>query len=143
LHCNCSNKQERCWCARHNGLGKRKSRNDQRPDYYHYFADGAQAFVLHGEYDETPEHEDDDNRLAMFAEISGCVGTTYVFRIQARHYTDKALCVQKTHRQHTYWSLTDAGRAKAKEVAFIIRERLEWIKQGLLPSSTRSWKVYV
>jgi hypothetical protein len=126
-----------------NGLGKRKSRNDQRPDYYHYFGDGAQAFVLHGEYDETQEHEDDDDRLAMFAEISSCVGSTYVFRVQAHHYTEQALCVQKTHKQHTYWCLTDTGKAKAREVAVVVRERLEWIKQGLAPSSTRSWKVYV
>jgi hypothetical protein len=125
-----------------NGLGKRKSRDDKRPDYYHYFADGEKAFVLHGEYDETPDHEDDDDRLAMFAEISSCVGATYVFRVQAHHHTDRAICEMKTHEQHTYWRLTDAGRQKAKEVAVVIRERLEWIKQGLAPNATRPWKVY-
>jgi hypothetical protein len=126
-----------------NGLGKRKSINDKRPDYYHYFADGSIKFGLHGEYDETPEHEDDDGRIGVFAEISDCVGTTYVFRVQAHHYTEAALCVQKTHKQHTYWVLTDAGKVKVEEVAVVVRERLEWIKQGLAPNTKRPWKVYL
>jgi hypothetical protein len=128
-----------------NGLGKRKNRNDKRPDYYHYFSDGqvTAAFALHGEYDETPDHEDDDDRLATFAEISKCIGRTYVFRVQAHHYTDRSLCISKTNKGHTYWTLTKAGVAKSLQVAEIIRERMTWIKQGLAPNSERPWKIQI
>jgi hypothetical protein len=125
-----------------NGLGKRKSRNDKRPDYYHYFSSGQEtiAFALHGEYDETPDHEDDDDRLATFAEIANCMGRTYIFRVQAHHHTEQALCIAKTTKGHTYWSLTPTGVAKAVQVAEMIRMRLEWIKQGLAPNRERPWK---
>jgi hypothetical protein len=128
-----------------NGLGKRKNRNDKRPDYYHYFSDGQEktAFALHGEYDETPNHEDDDDRVAAFAEISKCIGRTYMFRVQAHHYTEQALCIPKTNKEHTYWTLTPAGVEKALQVAEVIQERLTWIKQRLEPSSERPWKTWL
>ena len=126
-----------------NGLGKRKSREDKRPDYYHYFGDGDVAFVLHGEYDETADHEDNDDRLAEFAKTSDCVGSTYVFRVQGHHGTANAVCVRKTHKEHSYWCLTEHGKDIAKQTAAVIAERMEWIKNGLRPNSERIWKVYL
>jgi hypothetical protein len=125
-------------------LGKRKTLNDQRPDYYHSFISNGQTFSLHGEYDETDGHEDDDDRLGLLAEMGNSVGRTYVFRVQARHYTDAAVCKRRQHKDNTYYTLTEHGKMVAQQAAEIIRQRLAWIAQGLAPSGTeRPWKVYI
>jgi hypothetical protein len=63
--------------------GKQKSMEDSRPDYYHYFGhDKHGGFCLHGEYDETPDHEDCDDRLSVIAAAANVpLAKTFVFRV--------------------------------------------------------------
>jgi len=126
-------------------LGKRKSMSDPRPDYFHFFSDFITSLGLHGEYDETADHEDSDERLKVIAEASGCgQENVYVFRVMAHHNTLRALCTRYTvGKHHTYYKLTEEGKRVVLETALIVRERLTWIGQGLAPNKERPWKVYI
>jgi len=126
-------------------LGKRKRIHDPRPDYFHYFSDGSLELGLHGEYDEKPDHEDNEERLAAVADASGC-GTpnVYVFRVMAHHDTPRAVCKRfLLNRHYTYYKLTEEGTRVVEETAEIVRERLAWIRAGLAPNEDRPRKVYI
>jgi hypothetical protein len=120
--------------------GKRKRAQDERPDYFHCFG----TFALHGEFDETPEHEDCDERLARIAVQAGCGGRTYVFRVRGYIGTSRAVAVRRTTGCHVYYSLTEEGERVVRETAEVVRERLVWIDQGLVPDgSRRPAKTYI
>jgi hypothetical protein len=123
-------------------LGKRKSIHDLRPDYFHIFDIGNEKLALHGEYDERPCHENDDDRLNTIAEISGCgVNNTYVFRIMANHDTDKAVCKRfVVNKNHVYFKLSNYGEMIAQQTAKIIKQRIEWITNGLPPNDAENRK---
>jgi hypothetical protein len=126
--------------------GKAKSFSDPRPDYLHYFADGDVQLALAGEYDERPGHEDDDDRLGVIADMCGCgAENMYVFRVLGRHDSDRAVCVRKIRQQNAYYKVTQEGMSVVRKTAAVVRERLEWIAQGLAPDDNagRPRKVYV
>lgn len=126
-------------------VGKQKSISNPRPDYFHFFGDGTLNVAIHGEYDETEGHEDCDERLAAIAQAAD-VPYPYVFRVMARHYTDRALCARRVlNKTTTYYALTDKGRRVAEETAVAVRERLQWISQGLGPDDAagRMRKIYI
>ena len=104
-----------------NGLGKRKSIHDLRPDYYHYFDSGTVKMSIHGEYDETDEHEDSDDRVRTIAEVAGCLGRTYLIRVKAHHYTKKTICVRRNNQGHVYWYLTEIGHQSVQKTALLIK----------------------
>jgi hypothetical protein len=120
-------------------FGKAKCPGDPRPDYFHYFPNGL---ALHGEYDETGEHEDSDMRLRIIEETSGAAGV-YVFRVQGHHYTPAAVCAKKVNGDYAYYDVTEEGMRVVREVAEAVRQRLQWIAQGLAPSAERPAKVYI
>jgi hypothetical protein len=127
--------------------GKQKSNEDLRPDYYHYFGHNKQCgFTLHGEYDETPAHEDCDDREVIIASAANVPPSrTYIFRVQGHHYSSREVCRRVSRGDHTYFILTDAGKTVVVETAKVVKERLKWISQGLAPddASGRTQKVYV
>jgi hypothetical protein len=126
-------------------LGKRKRIHDPRPDYFHYFSDGSLHLGLHGEYDETPGHEDNEDRLTAIADASGCgAPNVYVFRVMAHHDTARAVCKRfVVNRHHTYYKLTEEGTRVVEETAEIVRQRIAWIRAGLAPNEDRPRKVYI
>jgi hypothetical protein len=127
-------------------LGKRKSLHDPRPDYFHYFGGSNIGLALHGEYDESPNHEDCDDRLKVIADAAGCgIDSTYIFRVMAWHDTKRSLCVRRVYRENAYFMITEEGIRVAKVTAQIIKERLTWISKGLNPNDSvgRRRKVYI
>jgi len=50
-------------------LGKIQSVKDPRPDYFHLNEESNMA--LHGEFDETDDHEEDEERLRVIAHHAG------------------------------------------------------------------------
>jgi hypothetical protein len=126
-------------------LGKRKRIHDPRPDYFHYFADGSLQLGLHGEYDEKPDHEDNEERMDAVADASGCgVPNVYIFRVMAHHDTARAVCKRfVVNRHHTYYKLTEEGTRVVEETAEIVRQRIAWIRAGLAPNEDRPRKVYI
>jgi hypothetical protein len=106
--------------------GKHKSNEDPRPDYYYYFGyDQHRGFALHGEYDETPDHEDSDDRLEVVAAAANVpLSKTYFFRVQGNHYSTNAVCRRVSNKDHTYYTLTDKGRSVVAETARVVLERL-------------------
>ena len=112
-------------------LGKAKCMGDPRPDFFHEFERGA----LHGEYDETTDHEKSDQRLRIIAACSKAgVDRTYVFRVQGHHYEADAVCESRVFNKHyVYWTLTPQGRRVVEETACVVRRILGWIQQGLPP----------
>ena len=125
-------------------LGKRKSLQDYRPDYFHVFVDQEVSFGLHGEYDEDRDHEDSEERLVAIADASSCGrDNVYVFRVLGDHYGSQAVCKRITRKEHTYYTLTPHGERVVEETAAIVQERIAWIRQGLAPNIDRPRKVYI
>jgi hypothetical protein len=126
-------------------LGKRKSLNDPRPDYFHVFVDQEIRLAIHGEYDEARDHEDSDERLDAIATASTCGrDNVYVFRVMGDHGGSQAVCKRVTvNKHHTYYKLTEHGHRIVEETVAVLNERIAWIKQGLVPSAERERKVYI
>ena len=119
-------------------LGKRKDVSDPRPDYFHYLggSNTRSAFALSGEYDEKPDHEQSLQRLQTIGNMTDAEWTrTYVFRVQAHHDTERAVCVRKSNKQAntTYYEVTDVGKAVVAQTAVVVEQIMEWIQQGLPP----------
>ena len=125
-------------------IGKTKSCRDLKPDYFHFFADGDIELAIHGEYDEDNSHEDSDQRLDAIANASGCgPENVYIFRVCGHHQNANAVCRRVKKKDHSYYVLTSHGETVVQETAVILRERLEWIGQGLPPGEGRERKVYI
>lgn len=122
-------------------IGKRKRMDEPRPDYFHYFGDALTSLGLHGEYDESKDHEDNDDRLEAVSASANC--KSYVFRVCGWHGTDRAVCRRRVRGDYAYYQITDEGKRVVQETADIVRERLTWIGKGLPPNKDRSAKVYV
>jgi hypothetical protein len=123
--------------------GKAKQSTDPRPDYLHY--NPAANMALYGEFDETDNHEDDDNRLRRITDQVGCgLARTYVFRIKA-HLEDpqRALFVRKIHKKHhAYYAATDRGKQIIQDVAQHVRECLALMSLQILPTEQNNKVVF-
>ncbi len=101
-------------------VGKSKSLEDPRPDYFHLNEDTN--IGLHGEFDETDDHEEDAGRLRVIAHHAGCGDErVYYFRVKARLGTPEAVCERVVRRDVAYYRLTERGRAVLAEVAGFVR----------------------
>jgi hypothetical protein len=124
-------------------MGKAKRFNMKRPDYFHVNRDSL--IGLHGEYDEKLEHEDSDERLESIRKASG-MESTYIYRIAGHHgIKDKSLTERRVrNKTHVSFKLTDEGLRVAEEVAEAIRDRIQWMEEGLFPDDEagREAKIY-
>jgi hypothetical protein len=118
-------------------FGKHKKLEWKKPDYLKILYSG----YLHIEYDECVNHEDDEERLV---EIHSQTQTPfgYVIRICEQRGTKEALCKRHATSDFAYYKLKRDEKTNRKigDVVEIIRQRLEWLKQGLEPNEERVWK---
>jgi hypothetical protein len=113
-------------------LGKTKSVEDFRPDYFHL--DEETNLALHGEFDERDGHEENEERLRVIAHHAGCgVDRVYYFRVKGHLGTPRALCKRITRKDIVYYRMTQHGMRVLGEVAAFVRECLECMSEGLLP----------
>lgn len=115
-------------------LGKRKGIEDPRPDYFHL--NEATNIGLHGEFDETDDHEEDERRLRVIAHHAGCgANRVYYFRVKGRLGTPAALCKRVVWKDMAYYQMTQRGREVLAEVAGYVRWCIERMKTDEPPST--------
>jgi hypothetical protein len=113
--------------------GKAKSTEDRRPDAF--FLCRETNVGLHFEYDENIYHEDDDVRLTLIANQAGCgPQAVYVVRVNGRHDTQDYLCARRINKQYSYYKLTKRGEEVVAQVAEYMKECVDKMKQGILPT---------
>jgi hypothetical protein len=114
--------------------GKNKSTEDHRPDAF--FLCRETNVGLHFEYDENTFHEDDDARLTLIANQAGCgPEAVYVVRVNGRQNTQESLCTRRLYNEHAYYELTERGKEVVAKVADYMKECVEQMKLGILPTS--------
>jgi len=114
----------------HKFFDKPKDIKEKRPDvFYLHRSESGRHSGLHLEYDETPSHEDNDDRLNELAEKSGCFpADVYVVRVNGCHKTQKELC-----KRHSYNSTQEDYNRHDYYVK---------MKQGIMPRSAEEKKRY-
>lgn len=121
-------------------LGKRKRLTDPRPDYFHL--NDRTNMALLGEYDESEDHEDDDDRLRTIAHHAGCgISRTYVFRVRGRHGQPDAVCERVSRRGHVWYRLTARGRSVVEAVGGYVNWCLDQMELSVMPGPGEA-KVY-
>ena len=137
-------------------VGKSKSVTDKRPDRFNLPLSKDEKtgryrirMGLHGEYDETYEHENSLDRLDEIRDALR-LEATYVYRIIGYHLNKElSLAKMRTIRAqddtetHAYYDRTKRTESVAKLVARVVEERVGWIREGLLPSCDRPRIVYI
>lgn len=114
-------------------LGKTKSLEDPRPDYFHL--NEVTNIALHGEFDEKDDHEEDERRLRVIAHHAGCsADRVYYFRVKACLGRPQALCQRVLRKEMAYYQMTERGREVLEEVANYVRWCLERMDAGEPPS---------
>ena len=119
-------------------LGKTKSVKDPRPDYFHLNEEtnnnNNNNMALHGEFDETDDHEEDEERLRVIAHHAGCgANRVYYFRVKARLGTPRAVCERIMKKDLVYYQMTQHGIRVLQNVAAYVRECLDRMSAGQLP----------
>jgi len=113
-------------------FGKQKCLEDPRPDYFHL--DEEAGMALHGEFDETRNHEDNDERLQVIAHQAGVgVERVYVFRVQADIGGKYAVCEQARHGHVAFYKMTKHGYKVLDNVVAHVRQCLDSMAKGILP----------
>ena len=113
-------------------VGKIKSLEDPRPDYFHLNA--ATNIGLHGEFDEGENHEEDDGRLRVIASHAGCgAERVYYFRVKGHLGTPAALCKRVIQKGMAYYQTTAEGKRVLEEVAAYVRWCIERMQEGKPP----------
>ena len=105
----------------------------KRPDIFYKWNVGDMNFAIHLEYDENSSHEDNEDRVKIIHKDAECEGTTYLIRIQGGHDTKNPLCKDVLMEDYKYAQVTEEGINTAKKVADVVKERINWIKDGLGP----------
>ena len=119
--------------------GKSKTLRSYRPDGM--YVDQRTRVGLHLEIDETPDHEDDDNRLRAIHESLDMLGRVYVIRIHAHLYDALRMCTRKTKRNGTtFYIVNSRGNEVIDVVEDYIRKVLVWMSNGVVPNDDRQWK---
>jgi hypothetical protein len=114
--------------------GKAKSTEDRRPDAF--FLCRETNVGLHFEYDENTYHEDDDARLTLIANQAGCgPEAVYVVRVNGRQNTQESLCTRRIYNERAYYELTERGQEVATRVAEYMKECVDMMKLGILPTT--------
>ncbi len=114
-----------------------------RPDIFYKWCVGGVNFGIHIEYDENRSHEDDDVRLRSIACTASCTDRVYVIRVYGGHDTKNPVCRRVHMKYYEYYKVTDEGMRVALEVAKLVKERVAWIRQGLVPCDSREWKICI
>jgi hypothetical protein len=114
---------------------KTKSTEDRRPDAF--FLCRETNVGLHFEYDENTYHEDDDARLTLIANQAGCgPDAVYVVRVNGRQDINDPLCVRRNYKeQYAYYKLTERGNEVVAQVAEYMKECVDMMKLGILPTT--------
>jgi hypothetical protein len=114
--------------------GKNKSTEDRRPDAF--FLCRETNVALHFEYDENTYHEDDDTRLTLIANQAGCgPDAVYVVRVNGHQNTNDSLCTRRIYKnEHAYYELTEQGNQVVTRVADYMKECVDQMKLGILPT---------
>jgi hypothetical protein len=118
-------------------LGKSKQLEWKRGDMVSMIKKG----YLHIEHDETIYHEDSEDRLrTILCDTEKSFG--YVVRICERRGLEDELCRRIKRGAFVYYELRKDVRTQEKmeEVVRVVKERIDWIEQGLEPSEERPWK---
>lgn len=114
--------------------GLPKNMKDYRPDYFHVFREGSNPTALLGEFDEDDSHEDCVYRLRDISLMAGIpIERIFVYRINARQGTDDALFEMRQRRNVKFAEILDRGENLAKIVVSYLAERIDDIKNGILP----------
>lgn len=111
-------------------LGKQKSFENPRPDYFWFFQHENKRMAIHGEYDEEEGHEKNNERLERLAKISQCgEENTYVFRVHGRRW-DKInrIFIPGTSRGNKVFHLSDHGKSVLEETMAAITSFRELIR---------------
>jgi hypothetical protein len=113
---------------------KTKSTEDLRPDAF--FLCRETNIGLHFEYDENTFHEDNDARLTLIANQAGCgPEAVYVVRVNGLQNTNDPLCVRSNYKeQYAYYKLTERGKEVVAQVAEYMKECVDMMKMGILPT---------
>jgi hypothetical protein len=112
---------------------KAKSTEDRRPDAF--FLCRQTNVGLHFEYDENTFHEDDNDRLTLIANQAGCgPEAVYVVRVNGRQNTQDSLCARRINKQYSYYKLTKRGEEVVAQVAEYMKECVDKMNQGILPT---------
>jgi hypothetical protein len=112
---------------------KAKSTEDRRPDAF--FLCRQTNVGLHFEYDENTFHEDDNDRLTLIANQAGCgPEAVYVVRVNGRQNTQESLCTRRLYNEHAYYELTERGKEVVAQVAEYMKECVDMMKMGILPT---------
>jgi hypothetical protein len=124
-------------------LYKTKATTDRRADYFHFVPIGEEEDTtggLHGEYDESPDHEDCDVRIDQLYIDSRC-SFSYVVRVCGHHAcyresdSDKAVCIRRVRKEYgAHYELTPHGWNVVKKTAAAFRQIIKWIEAGLEPN---------
>ena len=124
-------------------IGQAKSLGNRRPDIFYKWDINNQGFAIHIEYDEKSSHENDVARLERIAREAGCEGKTYVIRVRGGHDTKDPVCKPVQEKYYKYYVVSESGREVCRRVAELVKERIEWIHEGLAPNSERKWSIVV
>jgi hypothetical protein len=118
--------------------GMPKKMSDPRPDYFHF--DDAARMAIHGEFDETDSHEDDDDRLYRIAHHAGIDrDRIYMFRVLARLDTPDALCDRVESKGYVYYKMNTRGLAVVDRVAEYVVGCIERIGMGMPPDTGKTY----
>ena len=113
----------------------RKTLESKRPDIFYKWVINGEGFGIHIEYDEDKRHEDDDKRLEIIEKDSGCEGRVYIIRVYAGHDTKDPVCSRnKPSESYEYYRVTRSGKEICKEVSDLVKERIDWIRNGVYPT---------
>jgi len=113
-------------------FGKAKCVSDPRPDYFHYNRETNTALL--GEFDETDDHEEGEDRLRVIAHHAGCGrGRMFVFRVKAGLDTDDPVCERRVlNRNQVMMVMTRTGHRMADRVADYIHSCLCKMRDGII-----------
>lgn len=118
----------------------RKECGKRRPDIFYKWTIDGKSFGIHIEYDENSDHEQDMGRLEQIAKDADCVGSVYVIRVRGGHGTKDPVCcrVVSPGKNYEYFRVTESGVRIARQVSELVKERIDWVKNGISPGTHKN-----
>ncbi len=118
----------------------RKECGKRRPDIFYKWTIDGKSFGIHIEYDENSDHEQDMGRLEQIAKDADCVGSVYVIRVRGDHGTKDPVCcrVVSPGKNYEYFRVTESGVRIARQVSELVKERIDWVKNGISPGTHKN-----
>jgi hypothetical protein len=121
--------------------GKAKRLGSLRPDFL--AVNQATRIGIHIEIDESPDHEDDNERLSIIHRSLNMEDRVFVIRIHAHLQDELRMCTRKTRRDGVvFYQMNDRGNIVVDEVVRWVDVVVGFMKEGLVPNEVdRPWKV--